>query len=78
MNNLIQFVPLVAIKYLAGECNYGGRVTDDWDRRTLNTLLERGYNTQVVEEDYWCFDDGNEYPRPPDGDVSLNNKFSFD
>jgi len=66
--NQYEFVPLVAIKYLAGECNYGGRVTDDWDRRTLNTLLERGYNNQVVEEDYWCFDEGNEYPRPPDGD----------
>ncbi|XP_058067045.1 dynein axonemal heavy chain 12 [Anopheles bellator] len=43
-------IPYEAINYLAGECNYGGRVTDTWDRRTIVTLLEDYVNERVVHD----------------------------
>ena len=35
-------VDYAAISYLTGECNYGGRVTDDKDVKLIKTILQ-GY-----------------------------------
>ncbi|XP_071558453.1 dynein axonemal heavy chain 1 [Temnothorax nylanderi] len=40
------------LTYTAGHINYGGRITDDWDRRCVLTLLEDYYNVNVVSQDY--------------------------
>ncbi|XP_051173104.1 dynein axonemal heavy chain 7-like isoform X2 [Leptopilina boulardi] len=50
-------VQFEALKYLTGECNYGGRVTDEWDRRTLVTILEKFYNEELLEEKMYNFDE---------------------
>ncbi|XP_048510723.1 dynein axonemal heavy chain 7 isoform X3 [Athalia rosae] len=58
-------VPFKAIVYLTGECNYGGRVTDDRDRRCLNTILDDFYNANVITNPYYTFADiGPEYVLP--------------
>ncbi|XP_015126095.2 dynein heavy chain 12, axonemal [Diachasma alloeum] len=63
--NESQQVPFKAIKYLTGECNYGGRVTDDRDRRCLNTILLDFYNMEVIEDVSYSFSGmGSEYTLP--------------
>ena len=41
--------PLDMLVYTAGECNYGGKVTDAKDRRTLMTILSMFYSEDAAE-----------------------------
>lgn len=34
--------------YTAGHINYGGRITDDWDRRCVLTILKDFYKTEIL------------------------------
>ncbi|TRZ01398.1 hypothetical protein DNTS_018422, partial [Danionella cerebrum] len=63
--NGYQEVPFEAITYLTGECNYGGRVTDDWDRRLLMTILADFYNQDIVELSRYSFSPSGNYHAPP-------------
>lgn len=65
-----QEVQYAALSYLTGECNYGGRVTDDWDRRTLTTILSKFYTPGINESDEYQFDESGIYYAPKDGEVS--------
>ena len=52
LNEASGAVPIKALVYTAGECNYGGRVTDDHDRTTLMTILRDIYCESMVLPDY--------------------------
>jgi dynein heavy chain, axonemal len=69
-------VPFKALRYTAGECNYGGRVTDDKDRRTLNCLLERVYCEASLHEGAALTASGN-YCIPPDGNGTRDSYISY-
>jgi len=45
-------IPLKALVYMTGECNYGGRVTEKMDRRLLMVLMETYYNTSVLQPEH--------------------------
>nr|CAH7764698.1 unnamed protein product [Callosobruchus chinensis] len=45
-------IPFKVLTYTAGHINYGGRVTDDWDRRCLMNLLADYYKVEVVNTNY--------------------------
>ena len=40
------------LKYTAGHINYGGRVTDDWDRRCIMNILNDYYCPAVLNSDH--------------------------
>ena len=65
--NQYERVPFDALLYLTGECNFGGRVTDDKDRRLIMTLLE-DYYTENIFRDNYKFAGVAEYFAPPTGE----------
>lgn len=61
-------VPYPALAYLAGECNYGGRVTDDKDRRALVNILSDFYSADI-QNDAYRFSPSGTYYAPPEGSL---------
>lgn len=70
-----QEVQFAALRYLTGECNYGGRVTDDRDRRTLLTILDKFYSPDILDEEYKFSPSGN-YFAPKEGEYDSYIEYS--
>ena len=43
-------VPWDSLTYVTGDINYGGRVTDDWDRRCLMKILSNFYTPEILND----------------------------
>ena len=70
--NMLQeykIIPWDALAYLTGEIAFGGRVTDDWDRRALKSILSRFYSPSILDDNF-KFSPSGIYFAPPDGDLN--------
>ena len=54
-------IPWTTLVYVTGQINYGGRVTDDTDRRLLMTMLEQYYVKDIMSDEYKFSESGNYY-----------------
>jgi dynein heavy chain len=50
--------PWDALIYITGNINYGGRVTDDWDRTCLLATLKKFYNPEIFEDEFTLSESG--------------------
>ena len=67
-------VPYAALAYLAGECNYGGRCTDDKDRRCLVNIISCFYNPDIQDDSY-KFSTSGIYFAPPEGSLQSYREY---
>jgi len=61
--------PIVAMNYLIAEANYGGRVTDDKDRRLVNVYMSQFVCDEAVDMDRYALSELPHYRIPQDGDL---------
>ena len=67
-------IPWEALLYVTGHINYGGRVTDDWDRRCLLSLLKKYYTLDILEDGYQ-FSASGIYYAPTNGNIESYRQY---
>jgi len=63
-------IPWDALVFVTGHINYGGRVTDDNDRRCLLTTLLKYYCIENLEDGY-TYSDSGIYYAPSSGNIDV-------
>jgi len=67
-------IPWDALLFVTGHINYGGRVTDDQDRRCLLTVLEKFCSAPCLSDTYKYTPSGIYYA-PPDGKIEAYREY---
>ena len=67
--------PFDAMRYLIAEANYGGRVTDDWDRRLVNVYINQYLCDEAIDIENFPLSELPEYFIPADGDLNSYKEF---
>ena len=68
-------IPFDAMKYLIAEANYGGRVTDDFDRRLVNVYIGEYFCDDAVNTEGFLLSELPDYYIPEDGDLAHYKDF---
>ncbi len=63
-------LPWDALIYMTGHINYGGRVTDDFDRKCLLSILGKSYNQNLADNEAQALSPSGVYCVPKLGTVS--------
>jgi dynein heavy chain len=64
LTELYEFVPFDVLNYIGAEINYGGRVTDDKDKRLISTILRTYIKPEILEDGFKFSESGLYYSIP--------------
>jgi dynein heavy chain len=67
-------IPWDALTYVTGHINYGGWVTDDWDRVCILAILKQYYCEDILVEGY-KFSNSGTYFAPADGPLKSYREY---
>ncbi|KAK2155716.1 hypothetical protein LSH36_233g08055 [Paralvinella palmiformis] len=67
--------PWDALKYLIAGINYGGHVTDDWDRRLLLTYINDYFTEDGISQPFFKLSSLTTYYIPKDGPLSSYKEY---
>ncbi|KAG7305961.1 hypothetical protein JYU34_008524 [Plutella xylostella] len=68
-------VPWDALRFLFAIINYGGHITDDWDKRVLVAYINQFFNEEALETPYFRLSSVPAYHIPRDGSLDSYRDF---
>lgn len=69
-------VPWDALRYLIAEANYGGRITDDWDRRVCRSYINSLFCVDAVTVSQFKVSSMSQYYVPDSNDLQFVREYT--